>query len=142
MKKIILIRDFLFVFLANKHNEQYALRNYKFLLGLTLLPYYVTIFSVVAIFQYKFGIAPFFKRSNILVNFFNGMVLFSPYFILYKLVERKMSFLPLVKPSEYSVEQYNKGKMKVLEISILGFVSMFVLPPMIEYILHLVLFRQ
>ena len=135
MQTIINTRDFLYLVLLEKHGEVYAGKQYKLLLRLALLPYYVSLFSVIGILQYKFGIPPFFQKSNIAGELINGLILFAPYIVIMKQIEKKMEHLPL--PNKYGDEKKSHLKKTAYKTIIIGFLLLFLLPPVVDYIIPL-----
>ena len=135
MKTIVNTRDFLYLVLLERRGEVYANSQHKFLLRVILSPYYISLIAVIGILQYKFGIPPFFQKSNIIGELIDGLILFTPYIVIMKQIEKKMEHLPL--PNKYGDEKKSHLKKTAYKTIIIGFLLLFLLPPVVDYIIPL-----
>ncbi|WP_341293795.1 hypothetical protein [Catalinimonas locisalis] len=127
MQQLIDLRDFFFNMLSKRNGAAYAKKNYRTMLMLVFSSYYVAFLLIIAVLQYKAGIAvsPFIKE-NIFIQLIVGIFIFAPYYYTFQFLFRKMAKYPMDK--HMSSEKYKGLRRKAWGISMLG-ITLIVLVP-------------
>lgn len=98
MKQLIDLRDFCFVWLMKQRGEVYAEQGYKFQLKVLCSGYYIALFTLIAILQYKAAIpVPLIMKGNILAQLIFGLVMLIPYNLFFNHIFGKLSTIPIDK---------------------------------------------
>ncbi len=107
LKHLVDLRDFCYVMLKKRWGESYAEQGYKFRFMILHCGYYVALWTLIGILQYKAGIPP---PPIVTDNFITGNIIaflaFLPYYFLMKYLLRRIASIPIDKnmsPSKYKL---------------------------------------
>ncbi|MDF9798618.1 amino acid permease [Catalinimonas alkaloidigena] len=127
LQQLIDLRDFFFNMLSKRNGTAYAKKKYQTMLMLIFSSYYMALSLIIAVLQYKAGIAvsPFIKE-NLFIQLIVGILIFAPYYYAFKLLFRKMAKYPMDK--HMSTEKYKGLRKKAWWISMVG-IALIVLVP-------------
>ncbi|MFC5540186.1 hypothetical protein ACFPQ1_38170 [Rhodocytophaga aerolata] len=98
LKHLVDLRDFCYVFLKKKMGESYAEQGYAFRFMVLLCGYYMALWVLIAMLQYKAGIpvSPL-EKDNFIFQTIFATLAFLPYHFFIKYLIRRIAIFPIDK---------------------------------------------
>lgn len=116
------MRDYCYVWLTKRDGQQEAELWYQYQVMALCIAYHFAIVSMIALILNKAGAPPIPIPITLPVKFIVGILLFYPYFIVFKYLFRKAAKYPIDKTM--SAEKFKKLRRKTILIVIIGVVSL------------------
>ena len=131
MKFFLLIRNYWYSFLLKKHGEAYAKREYKYMFGAYFVFYHMALIGVMGILQFRLKLHLLPVRRDFFSMIYNGIMLFSPYFIFLYIIFKN---LPSVDTIDIEESLTPQKKRIFITYFILGMLLMFLAPYLISIV--------
>ncbi len=127
LKHLVDMRDLCYAMLKKQWGESYAQQGYAFRVMVLHGGYYVALWTIIAILQYKAGIpvSPI-VEDNFIIRLICGILAFLPYYFLMKYLLRRIERIPIDK--DMSASKYKLLMRRAILTLVISF-ALFALIP-------------
>ncbi|QHT66801.1 hypothetical protein GXP67_09090 [Rhodocytophaga rosea] len=124
---LINVRDYCYIILMTRNGKEYAEKEYEFLVMVILGLYYSTLLALLAVFHFKVGLPiPSFLIESFFGKVLVGLIMFSPYYLIIKLILKKLAPIPI--NMDIAPEKLKKARLTLFFIFMIGIVLIVLVP--------------